>query len=724
LVSFSGNELTIGVVLANWVISEALGVFLIGKIIDKVKSKIDVFIILQIVFSLTFPIAVYFARTFKGYLGLPFGESIGLNLIFLGSFFIILPVSFCHGALFSVCSKLYSSRIKESARVIGRVYTWEMLGTILGGTIMTYLFIPFLNSFQIALLVILVNLAACIVYFKIIADKKLKFAALAGLCFAAVLIFGRGVNYLQRNSINKQWKNMEVLDYRNSIYGNITVTKQPQQYTFFYNGLPVITTPYPDITFAEEFGNLPLLFHVAPKEILIISAGAGGLIDQILKHPVTNIDYAEIDPLIIDMLRKYPTELTQAELSDKRVHIINVDGRFLLKTQKKRYDVIMIGFSSQSDLSTNRLFTQEFFAMAEERLKPEGVIAFWLPGSLTYLSPEVRDLNSCILTALKHSFNYVRIIPGDYNIYLASPSKELMAVSAGLISQRISKNSIRTNLLIPTYLEYRFDKKWLDWFMNSLAGATRNVNRDYQPFAVFQMLLFWNNKFSPAFSFFLRALRNLNLNMSATVIFLIGLLIFYLARRRKNKRIAVSFSIATTGFFGMLATLALVFSYQVYYGYLYYRIGLLVSIFMSGVAFGSLLMTGRVEKIRNARNLFKCLEILIIFFSFAMAIIITRFLGNRSMAGAVFMGLFFASGMLMGLQFPLATKIYSQEKSGVGEVSGALYASDLIGGWVAGVIGGVILLPVLGFFNACMVMVFLKLASLTVFSLSYKKTGF
>ncbi|MCX5704010.1 MAG: hypothetical protein NT066_05945, partial [Candidatus Omnitrophica bacterium] len=51
LVSFYGNELTLGVILANWVILEALGVFIIGKVIERVKNKINFFLGLQIAFS-------------------------------------------------------------------------------------------------------------------------------------------------------------------------------------------------------------------------------------------------------------------------------------------------------------------------------------------------------------------------------------------------------------------------------------------------------------------------------------------------------------------------------------------------------------------------------------------------------------------------------------------------------------------------------------------------
>ena len=44
--------------------------------------------------------------------------------------------------------------------------------------------------------------------------------------------------------------------------------------------------------------------------------------------------------------------------------------------------------------------------------------------------------------------------------------------------------------------------------------------------------------------------------------------------------------------------------------------------------------------------------------------------------------------------------------------AGILYASDLFGGWLGGIFGGIILLPVLGLFNACSVVVALKLISM------------
>ena len=148
LVNFYGNELTIGIILANWVILEAIGAFIAGRVIEKVKNKLNVFIVLNLLFALVLPCVVYFARVFKGVIGIPFIEAVSLTVIFISAFVINLPLALLHGALFSSGCKVYSLISGDKEQAIGRVYAWEMLGTIAGGIALAYFFIPRLNSFQ------------------------------------------------------------------------------------------------------------------------------------------------------------------------------------------------------------------------------------------------------------------------------------------------------------------------------------------------------------------------------------------------------------------------------------------------------------------------------------------------------------------------------------------------------------------------------------------------
>ena len=706
LVSFYGNELTLGIILANWIIAEALGVFIAGKFIEKVKNKVNVFIILQIIFSILLPLSIYFSRTFKSISGIPFGEGVGLCTIFYSSFLIILVAGFCHGALFSSLCAV--------TRSIGKVYAWETIGTIAGGIIITYLFIPYLNSFQAVFIVSIANLVICLFFFRDTA-RILKYAVLCSVFIISIFSLKGGVNYINKLSINKQWQKQRVLDYKNSIYGNIAVTKKEEQYTFFYNGIPVITVPYPDKQFVQEFGNLPLLFCKNPKEILVISAGAGGVINEILKHPVKRIDYAELDPLLIKMLRRYSSDLTQKELIDPRVNIINSDGRFFVRNTLNKYDAVLIGLSKPADLTSNRLFTQEFFSLVKKRLNAGGIIALTLPGSLTYLSQDLKDLNACILNGLKHAFAYIRIIPGDYNMFLASDSRDISEVTPDLITQRIKQQDIKTDILVPAYINFRLSKQWLDWFQHSLIGATKKINQDLKPFAVYEMLVLWNKQFSPGLTNIFGIAGHLNTGFLALLILGLTLVLRYVLYQRRNINPAIVYSIGTTGFFGMLANLILIFAFQVFYGYLYYMIGILISIFMAGIALGSIFMTACLKRIKNGLRLFIGLEALIIIFSFVMALTLVKFL---------WVGLFFVSGLLLGLEFPLAAKIYLGEKERVANAAGVLYGADLIGGCLAGVLGSIVFLPVLGLFNTCLVIIMLKVSSLFLLILTLKGTPF
>ena len=71
-------------------------------------------------------------------------------------------------------------------------------------------------------------------------------------------------------------------------------------------------------------------------------------------------------------------------------------------------------------------------------------------------------------------------------------------------------------------------------------------------------------------------------------------------------------------------------------------------------------------------------------------------------------------GLLVGGQFPLANKIYRNEDTNVSRTAAYLYASDLVGGWLGGIAGAVVLLPVLGLTGTCLTVALLKLTSFLV----------
>ena len=731
LISFLGNELTLGIILANWLILVAIGSFVIGKTVEKVERKLEVFVSFQLFFSLALPFTLYLSRIFKNILLATPGEGLGFVPIFYSSFLILLPVTLPQGALFTYGCKLYSQYIRKDVSSIGKVYVLESIGAIIGGLLMTFLLIQYLNSFEIALIISLINavVAAILIWPAPKSSNhpiKIALWVLSGLLsfvFACNLL-SQTSSAIHLSSIRSQWRNLNVIHNENSIYGNITVTKRGEQFTFFTNGVPSITTPVPDIASIEDFVHFPMLFHEKPESVLILSGGVGGTIHEILKYPVKNVDYVELDPLLLKLVQKFSTPLTQSELSDKRVRTHYADSRFFVKRTHDRFDIIFVGLPAPQELQTNRLFSSEFFNSAKQKMSPDGIIVLTLPGSLTYISPELRDLNGCILDTLKGVFRFVEIIPGDVNLYLASNSNQLEKVATGEIIKRFEVRKVQTSLFTKSYLEFRLHERWMKWFLQSMEKKGTQINSDFRPIGVFLSLSYWNALFSPYLTGIFKWFEGFSLQISIALLILFTLLIAVIFIKRPHlSRYSIPYAIFATGLAGMIFNLGVIFTFQTFYGYLYHQIGLLIAIFMFGVALSSFFITQRLDRIKRDSHLFLRIEMVIILFSFLFPFIFSipsQYLEKTVISlliYPVFLIMSFLSGAWIGIQFPLATKIYlgtPAKGETFGHTAGLLYGADLLGGFLGGLFGGILLLPVLGLKESCFMMAMIKITSLAL----------
>ncbi len=490
--------------------------------------------------------------------------------------------------------------------------------------------------------------------------------------------------------------------------------------------MPVITAPNPDLVYVEEFVHFAMLKHPAPKNVLILGGGAGGVINEALKHDVKRIDYAEIDPLMPEIIRKFSTPLTENELKDERVNVREADGRFYLKRTPGKYDVIFSGFNDPSTLQTNRFFTREFYALANKKLTSSGILVIGIPGSLTYLSPELAGLNAMVYNTLQAVFPYIRIIPGDgTNFFLASPSQEILQTDVDQLIERVNERSLQLNLITPGYIEYRLSPRWLEWFYDQLEGSPEKVNTDFRPLGVFYSLVYWNEKFSPAFNQLFKRTGDLSIYAVLVFVLLISVLFSIMAlRTQKPLRPALTFCIFTTGFAGMLFDLMLIFAFQVLYGYIFYWLGLLVTAFMAGVMVGGMRMTAYLKKGNAVMPALINIEIILTVFALLLPFV---FINAGSLLThawfdyllrVVFLVLSFFSGILVGAEFPLANKEYLNMKADLSGTAGLLYSADLMGGWLGGIIGAVVLLPVLGLVQTAIAIVFLKICSLFLLMLT------
>ncbi|MGA9347584.1 MAG: hypothetical protein WBW48_02105 [Anaerolineae bacterium] len=739
LVSFAGNELSIGLVLGSWLILEAVGSWLAVRLAKRVRGEASYYAALQVALSLLLPLSVYAAFTVRRMVGITPGEGMGLVPTFYSAFLVLLPLGLIDGAMFTFGCRAYAREVSS----IGHVYVLEAIGGIIGGLVFTYLFIPYLHSIQVILILAALNLASATSLVlspksKVISPRTVLVIVL--LAVSLYLLLSPQADAIHRWFVGQQWRGYDLAYYGNSIYGNVAAIQQGEQYTFFANGVPILTAPVPDIASVEELVHLPMLFVPQPRRVLVVSGGVGGVLNEILKYPVERVDYAELDPLLIEAVQRFPTPLTANELRDPRVNIENVDGRLLVrklaaeKAYPQEYDLVIVNLPYPSTLQLNRFYTREFFQLVRAILKEEGVVAFPSPGTLTYMGPGMRNLNATIYETLKQVFPHTHVIPGDVNLWLASPEAPLEAVPLETLVRRWEERALPTSLMTSFHVRLKLDQQRLTWFWDSLRkGEEVEINEDLRPAGLLYGLFYWNELFSPGFSGYFEFLERISLPLLGAILAMLTAVFLVVRRLSRRVRMAsVPVVIVTTGFGGMAFDLLIIFAFQAFYGYVYQQIGLLVTAFMAGVSLGGLVMTRRVERIEKGPVLSGSTELAEVsvegkplllrlegaiaacwlLFPVVLAILYAQAdrPGVSAAVGPILLALNALAGFLVGLEFPLASKMYL--RASVSETAGILYASDLLGAFLGALLVSVMLLPALGVLETCLLVAVLKLGSL------------
>lgn len=699
ITTFLGNELSFGIIFFNWLLMVAFGSFGLRKFIDKLNP--EQWVITQILISLILPMQIFLARVIKSLVGIEHGEIVGIFPIFYCSLAVLAPICILLGFQFVLGCRIYSFG-KGAATQIGKVYVYEALGSMIGGIMFTYFLVHHFHSFEIAAFIGLLNLtSAFFLQHPWIRDVNLKHnltIVVASLLVLNIYAFTTFVDELHDLSARWQWKNHNLIHYQNSIYTNVVVTQLGEQFNFFANGLLMFTAPEPDIMFIEELIHFPMLQHHSPRNVLLIGGGIGGTLDEILKHPVEKVYYTELDPLIIEVARKY----LPSEISNPKVRVEYIDGRLFVKTTQEKFDVVIVNLPPPSTLQLNRLYTLEFFEEVKKILKEDGILSIRLPWSEAYMSKEMIYHNRCIYRTIKEAFPSSLLIPGEYGFILASPNK--LWDDAETIAQALEDRGINTRLLTKEYINYKFSEEKLMKALKVLENDVK-INSDMRPIAIYYNVVLWNVMFYPHLRTFFDATLDLNL-----LWFIIPLILLFIFIRIKNQKTIVSFAILTTGFAGITFDILIIFAFQTFYGYVYQQIGIIIAAFMVGLSLGGFYMN-RIMKKKNIATLAK-IELIICLYSLLLPLILLfpfHYVVDLPMELILPM-LNCLAGFLVGLEFPLANKINLNNKK-VARVAGTLYASDLLGACLGAILAGVFFIPILGIQTTCIALVLLNLTS-------------
>lgn len=158
-----------------------------------------------------------------------------------------------------------------------------------------------------------------------------------------------------------------------SDFQRIDVFESPEFGRFLVLDGYVMLTEKDEFIYHEMIVHVPMAVHPHVKKVLVIGAGDGGAIRELVKYPeIEQIDLVEIDEQVVKVCQEYLPK-TACRLDDARVHKYYEDGLKYVRRKENEYDLIIVD-STDPFGPGEGLFTKEFYGNCYKALKEDGIM--------------------------------------------------------------------------------------------------------------------------------------------------------------------------------------------------------------------------------------------------------------------------------------------------------------------------------------------------------------
>jgi spermidine synthase len=725
MVVFYGHELSTGIVLASWLVWTALGSMGLGWLAEQIEQKNVIFSLGQLFLAAMLPLSVASIRFAKTLWGIPPGEIIHLVGMVTMAFLFLAPFCLVSGFLFPVACGVVEDEKGIGARSAGISYLYEAIGAAAGGVLFTYGFIRWLNPIGIAWVVSLsLTLSSLVLVHRAV---KTRHSVRLLVTFLTLCMIGGGsyglavADKVDQKTRSLQWGHYQLLESKDSIYGNLAAVSRGDQISFYANGLWMFS--YPDPFTSEESVHYALLQHPHPRRVLLIGGGISGSLSEILKHPsIDRVDYVELDPTLIALGKTHlPPESTRS-LDDPRVRIYLTDGRAFVKNAPRPYDVIIINLPDPMTAQLNRFYTVEFFREAARIMTPTGVLALGATASENIIGPTLAQYLTSIYRSVAAVFPRVVVLPGGTARFFGTQEGDLISDPHGLV-KRVKERGLSLRFVREYYVIFNLSQERQDYLRSFIATdhGSSFVNRDLHPVCYFYDVVHWSAQYQPLMKRWFLFLAGLDLSWMVGGIGAIALaLVVAITRSRGQsaRRTAIVPAVLASGWTEMTLEVVIILAFQVFYGFLYEKIGLIIAGFMVGLVAGSWLMTRSLATLRRPLRTLMAVQSGLACYSLVLLLVIETLHDLHDISGSLFVIeilfplLTALAGFLGGLHFPLANHAYLGEGRRVSSTAGLVNGLDLLGSSFGALLAGVIILPILGIAQTLYFIAALNLAAI------------
>ena len=136
------------------------------------------------------------------------------------------------------------------------------------------------------------------------------------------------------------------------------------------------STEVDEFAYHEALVPPSMIAHPNPKSVFVAGGGEGATIREVMSHrSVEQVVMVDIDKQVVDLCREYLPNHHQGSFDDPRLELHHMDALEFLEDTSLRFDVVIVDVPDPLEAGpAYLLFTQEFYSLLKERLRPGGLM--------------------------------------------------------------------------------------------------------------------------------------------------------------------------------------------------------------------------------------------------------------------------------------------------------------------------------------------------------------
>ncbi len=368
---------------------------------------------------------------------------------------------------------------------VGSVYAVNTVGAILGAFMAGFILLPGVGLHRGVVIVAALNLLAGFLPLIAIARpaRRVGWSALFATVATAMVLLAP--SDLFRGLFQDANPSADIVYYKEGKVANILVYdfKKLGYKDFHLNAVNEASSRLWHVQLFKMLGLLPTLVHDDPDDALMVAFGAGMSAGACAKN-VKSLDVVDLNPDIQGVAAAYSRENLDAIHQPNFKQVVN-DGRNALLVSPRQYSLIISDATNPKMFDSWTLYSQEFYQIVKERLKPGGIFCQWA------LIPLPGDAIKVILNTFRSVFPHMSfwVIHGSTQVLMLG-TPERLDIDYNDLKRRLEPLYAGADLA-----EFGIDtpEKFLSFFalgedsIKSMLAGFDKVSTDDLPYAQFHI---------------------------------------------------------------------------------------------------------------------------------------------------------------------------------------------------------------------------------------------